>query len=92
MIFLSVYELREADILNCHLNKHGKMLHGHSACSLNTVIKTEPGILRIMEVFFINTPVYFDHNSYGNGTLLCNTTTLFSVTEKSPLMVTTDLC
>jgi hypothetical protein len=68
------------------------MLHGHNACSLNTVIKTEPGILQIMEVSFINTPVSFGHNSYGDGALLCNTTTLFAVTEKSPLMVTTDMC
>jgi hypothetical protein len=58
------------------------MLHGHNACSLNTVIETEPGILQIMEVFFINTPACFDHNIYGDGALLCNTATLFSVTEK----------
>jgi len=53
MVFLSVYELREADILNFHFNKHCKMLHGHNAHSLNTIIKTEPGILHIMEVFFL---------------------------------------
>jgi len=91
MIFLSVYELREANILNRHFNKHGKMPHGHNAHSLNTIIKTEPGILQIMKVF-INSPVCFDHNSYGDGALLCNTTTLFSVTDKSPLMVTTNMC
>jgi hypothetical protein len=32
----------------------------------------------------MNTPACFDHNSYGDGALLCNTTTLFSVTEKKP--------
>jgi hypothetical protein len=53
MIFLSVYELREANNLNCHFNKHGKMLHGHNAHSLNTIIKTEPGILQIMKVFLL---------------------------------------
>lgn len=53
MIFLSVYELRESNILNCHFNKHGKMLHGHNAHSLNTIIKTEPGILQIMKVFLL---------------------------------------
>jgi hypothetical protein len=53
MIFLSVPELWEADILNGHFNKHGKMLRGHNACLLNTVIKTEPGILQIMEVFLL---------------------------------------
>jgi len=35
--------------------------------------------------------VCFEHNSYGDGAFLCNTTTLFSVTEKSPLMVRTDV-
>jgi hypothetical protein len=52
MVFLSVSELREADILNCHFNKHGKMLDGHNARSLNTIIKTEPGILQIIDCFF----------------------------------------
>jgi len=59
MIFLSVYELQEANILNCHFNKHGKMLHGHDAHSLNTVIKTEPGILHIMEVFLLTSQRVF---------------------------------
>jgi len=45
-------ELQEADIVNCHFNKHGKMLDGHNARSLNTIIKTEPGILQIIDFFF----------------------------------------
>jgi hypothetical protein len=53
VIFLSFSELWEADILNCHFNKHGKILHGHNARSLNTIIKTEPGILQIVEVFLL---------------------------------------
>jgi hypothetical protein len=51
MILLSVTELWEAYVLNGHSNRHDKMLHGRKAHSLNTMIKTEPGILQIMEIF-----------------------------------------
>ena len=69
------------------------MLYGHNTHSLNTVIKTRTRHFADNGSFFlINTLACFERNSYGDGALLCNTTTLFSVTEKSPLMVTTDIC
>jgi hypothetical protein len=66
-------------------------LLGHNASSVNTIIKKTPGILQITE-FFLTPQHVLTTTVMVIGALLCNTTTLFSVTEKSLLMDKTDLC
>jgi hypothetical protein len=91
--------LCEAGILNGHFYKHWNICLGHnvttySVSSIKTVIKTKLGIVQVTE-FFHNSSACFDHNSHGDEALLCNRTTVFSVTEKIflkvSLLVQTDI-